>query len=107
MDALLAEHDLSVSPDTAMPADHLAIELALTAHVVAAGDEAAAAAMFQRLAGWVPAFADACSDADGEGFWAGAAAILAAVVASKRPHSQDHQRRSKRIKEGFHVQAIQ
>ena len=39
--------------------------------------------MFQRLAGWIPAFADACSDADGEGFWAGAAAILAAVVASK------------------------
>ncbi len=83
MDALLVEHDLSVSPDTAMSADHLAIELALTAHVLAAGDKASAAAMFQRLAGWVPAFADACSDADGEGFWAGAAAILAAVVASK------------------------
>ncbi len=83
MDALLAEQDLSVSPDTSMPADHLAIELALTAHAVAAGDEAAAAAMVQRLAGWIPAFADACVVADDEGFWAGVAAILAAVVASK------------------------
>jgi TorA-specific chaperone len=83
MDALLAERDLSVSPDSSIPADHLAIELALTAHVAAAGDEAAATAMFERLAGWISAFADACVDADGEGFWAGAATVLAAVVASQ------------------------
>ena len=83
MDALLAEHDLSVSPGTSMPADHLAIELTLTAHVVAAGDDAAAAEMFQRLGGWIPAFASACVAADDEGFWAAAATVLAAVVASK------------------------
>lgn len=83
MDALLAGHDLSISPGTSMPADHLAIELALTAHVVATGDDATAAAMLERLAGWIPAFAGACVAADDEGFWAAAATVLAAVVASK------------------------
>jgi TorA-specific chaperone len=83
MEALLADLDLSVAMGASMPADHLAIELALTAHLVAVGDEAAAAAMLQRLAEWIPAFADACDAADGDGFWAGAATVLAAVVASE------------------------
>ncbi|RBP14127.1 TorA-specific chaperone [Roseiarcus fermentans] len=82
MEALLAERDLSVSPAAAMPADHLAVELALTAHLVATGDDESAEAMIRRLAGWTPAFADACGVADGEGFWAGAAILLAAVTAS-------------------------
>ena len=80
MDALLASRDLSVTTGASMPADHLAIELALTAHLAAAGDQAAAAEMLQRLVAWIPAFADACGAADGDGFWAGAAAVLAAVV---------------------------
>lgn len=79
MQALLAERDLSVS-DAALPPDHLAVELALAAHLAAAGDPEAEA-MTARLAAWVPAFAAACAQVDEEGFWAAAAEILAAAVA--------------------------
>lgn len=81
MEALLAEHDLSVATDAGLPADHLAIELALAAHLIAAEEPVRGAEMIRRLAGWVPAFADACADADSDGFWAGAAYVVAAVMA--------------------------
>jgi len=80
MAALLAAHDISISPDVAEPADHIAIELALAARLTAA-DDPDAAAMTQRLAAWVPLFAAACIAASGGGFWAGAAHVLGAVVA--------------------------
>ena len=82
----------------AMPADHLAIELALTAHLVAAGDQAAAAEMIRRLVGWIPAFADACGDADGDGFWAGAAAVARSGRDARGRHQpNDHRRRRSNV----------
>ena len=84
MDALLAEHGLSVSAETSRPSDHLSIELALAAHFAAAGDPAFAD-MMKRLASWVPAFAAQCVEADESGFWGGAARVLAAAVSRETP----------------------
>lgn len=79
MEAFLAAHDLSVSPSTHEAADHIAIELAVAAELVARGDPDAAA-MIGRLSAWVPTFAAACTATDTTGFWAGAALLLAAIV---------------------------
>jgi TorA-specific chaperone len=84
MNALLAGRDLAVSTDTALPSDHLSIELALTAHLAAAGDPAFPD-MMERLASWVPAFAAHCIEADDGGFWGGAARVLAAAVSREKP----------------------
>lgn len=79
MQALLATHDLAVAADNCEPADHLGIELALMARLIATAhpDRAALAA---RLAAWVPHFCSLCIDRDTVGFWAGAARILTAVL---------------------------
>lgn len=82
MEALLAERDMSVSVDAALPADHLAVELALAAHLMTAADPAFPA-MARRLASWVPEFCAECAEADGTGFWAGAASVLAALVSQQ------------------------
>ena len=80
MERLLADHGLAVRPDAAEPADHLSVELALRARLLAAADPAADA-LHARLAGWVPAFCAACARRDASGFWAGAALVLAAILA--------------------------
>jgi TorA-specific chaperone len=84
MDALLAEHDLSVSTHTARPSDHLSIELALAAHLAAA-DDPAFPEMMKRLARWVPAFAARCIAADEDSFWGGASRVLAATASHENP----------------------
>ena len=84
MEALLAECDLSVSDDFALPADHLAVELALAAHLAARHDPRAYA-MVDRLTRWAPRFAAAVAAVDEDGFWAGAADVVAAALR----HGQD------------------
>jgi TorA-specific chaperone len=84
MNALLAEHGVSVSSDTPRPSDHLSIELALAAHFAAVSDPSFTE-MTKRLAGWVPAFAAHCVEADETGFWGGASLILEAAVSRGNP----------------------
>lgn len=79
MEAILAAHDLSVAASAHEAPDHLAVELAAAALLLADG-EPDAKAMIERLSGWVPAFAAECAAADANGFWAGAAAVLTAIV---------------------------
>lgn len=85
MERLLAAHDLSVSGETSEPADHLAIELALMARLVAS-DHPDRVGLAARLAGWVPRFADACAARDRCGFHAAAARILATLVEREASH---------------------
>ncbi len=79
MEALLDEQGFTVAADIGLPADHLAVELALAAWLASAGGPASAA-MTRRLADWVPDFAADCAAIDRDGFWAGAAAALAALA---------------------------
>ena len=83
MEAILAAHDLSVAASAHEAPDHLAVELAVAARLLA-DDEPDADAIIERLRGWLPAFADDCATADSNGFWAGAAAVLIAVVGLAR-----------------------
>ena len=68
------------------PPDHIAVELAAAARLLAEG-EPDAEAIIARLQGWIPAFAADCAAADANGFWAGAAAVLIAIVglATRQP----------------------
>jgi len=86
MEAILAAHDLSVAASAHEAPDHLAVELAVAAHLLAKA-EPDAEAIVERLRGWVPAFAADCAAADSNGFWAGAAAVLTAIVglATRQP----------------------
>jgi TorA-specific chaperone len=86
MEAILAAHDLSVAASAREAPDHLAVELAAAARLLAEG-EPDAEAVIDRLRGWVPAFAVDCAAADANGFWAGAAAVLTAIVglATRQP----------------------
>ncbi len=86
MEAILAAHDLSVAASAHEAPDHLAVELAAAARLLAEG-EPDADAIIERLRGWVPAFAADCAAADSNGFWAGAAAVLIAIVglATRQP----------------------
>jgi len=86
MEAILTAHDLSVAASAHEAPDHLAVELAAAARLLAGG-EPDADAIIARLLGWVPAFAADCAAADSNGFWAGAAAVLTAIVglATRRP----------------------
>ena len=86
MEAILAAHDLSVAASAHEAPDHLAVELAAAARLLEEG-ERDAEAIVDRLQGWVPAFAADCAAADANGFWAGAAAVLTAVVglATRQP----------------------
>lgn len=80
METLLAAHDLSVGG--CEPADHLSVELALMAHLTFAGDPDAAV-LLDRIEDWVPAFCADCMTRDRSGFWAGAASVLAALIATE------------------------
>ncbi|MBL8590716.1 MAG: molecular chaperone TorD family protein [Methylobacteriaceae bacterium] len=80
MERLVAAHDLHVDPAFREPADHLAIELALMARLVGA-DHPDRAALAARLAGWTPRFCRLCAGGDADGFFAGAAGLLAVLVA--------------------------
>jgi TorA-specific chaperone len=78
MERLLADHDLAVGFDRE-PADHLSIETALLAHLVATAHPDRHA-LAERLRGWLPAFRAGVAAADGSGVWAAAAALLAAAI---------------------------
>lgn len=78
MDRLLAAHDLSVGLDRE-PSDHLSIETAFLAHLVAT-DHSDRFDLAERLNGWVPAFRDGLASADETGFFAAAAGLLVAAI---------------------------
>lgn len=86
MERLMAAHDLAVAADLHEPADHLGIELALMARLVAA-DHPDRAELAARLAAWVPRFSRLCVAHDPTGYFGGAAEVLAALVAceAERP----------------------
>lgn len=85
MERLLAAHDLSVARDAGEPADHLAIETALMAALVAE-DHPDRTVLAARLAGWVPAFARACATHDRSGFYAAAAQLVATLAEREVRH---------------------
>jgi len=91
MDAILAAHDLSVAASAHEAPDHIAVELAAAARLLAEG-EPDAEAIIERLRGWAPAFATDCAAADTNGFWAGAAAVLIAIVglATRQPANAEN-----------------
>ncbi|CAH2601363.1 Molecular chaperone TorD family protein [Rhodovastum atsumiense] len=78
MATLLATHGLAVAAECCEPPDHLAIELSLMAALLAAPDPdaTAVAALRERLLGWVPRFAAACTTCDPPGFYAALATLL-------------------------------
>jgi TorA-specific chaperone len=86
MEAILAAHDLSVAASAHEAPDHVAVELAAAARLLGEG-EPDGEAIIERLRDWVPAFAAGCAAADTDGFWAGAAAVLIAIVglATRQP----------------------
>jgi TorA specific chaperone len=84
MAGLLRAHDLSISAACSEPADHLAVELALMAHLTATANPAHTA-LSARLRGWVPQFCELCVRQDRFGFWAGAAKVLSTVVLAYEP----------------------
>ena len=88
MEAILAAHDLSVAVSAHEAPDHIAVELAAAARLLAEG-EPDGDAIIERLRGWVPAFAADCAAADANGFWAGAAAVLTAIVGLATRQSAD------------------
>ncbi len=79
MAALLAAHDLCVAETLREPPDHLSIELALMARLIAT-DHSDRPAFLERLTAWVPEFCDLVVDRDASGFWAGAAEVLTVVL---------------------------
>ncbi|MGA2493751.1 MAG: molecular chaperone TorD family protein [Roseiarcus sp.] len=91
MEAMLAAHDLSVAVSAHEAPDHIAVELAAGALLLAEG-EPDAEAIIARLRDWVPAFAADCAAADANGFWAGAAAVLIAIVglATRQPANAEN-----------------
>jgi TorA-specific chaperone len=78
MAKLLAAHGLGVAEGCCEPADHLAIELALLAALLAGPEPATA--LVDRLLGWVPGFAARCAACDATGFYAALAALLHAFL---------------------------
>ena len=78
MAKLLAAHGLGLAEGCCEPADHLAIELALLASLLARPEPAAA--LVDRLLGWVPSFAARCAACDATGFYAALAALLHAFL---------------------------
>lgn len=82
MTALLATLDIHAALP-GEPADHVAIETELLAHLVAIAHPARAA-LAERLAVWLPGFQDALVVTDPTGFYAGAATALLAAVERER-----------------------
>jgi TorA-specific chaperone len=83
MQSLLRRHDLSVGTALREPADHISIQLAVLAHLQRLGSDGAedALRLVQHLRDWVPDFAMRCAETDRSGFYAGAAAVLVALIA--------------------------
>lgn len=101
MERLIATHDLGIADELREPADHVAIELAVLAHLTRL-DHPDRVALAERLAAWVPAFARACAAHDRAGFHAAAARIAAILIergprdhTSSRDETNDEKRRTR------------
>ncbi|MBK1624827.1 TorD/DmsD family molecular chaperone [Afifella marina] len=86
MQAVLRHLDVAVGQACPEPADHLSIELAAFAAAMRQGDGVMAAALAQRLNGWVPPLAEAIAKADPEGFYGAAGLILAGFLRTLSCH---------------------
>ena len=80
MKAILRALDLHVSTDCCEPPDHLAIELAALAAALREGHNTIAADLVRRLQDWGPAFTEALTRQDPDGFYAGAGELLLALI---------------------------
>jgi TorA-specific chaperone len=80
MRGLLTRLDLRIAACGNEPADHVAIELAAMAELVAHAPEQEQRAFLDRLKAWIPAFCAACVSFDRDGFYAGAAIVLDAFL---------------------------
>jgi TorA-specific chaperone len=78
MRTLLREIGVHVAGGPGEPADHVAVECAAMAEL--ADDSARRADLACRLDGWLDNFRDACTAADDTKFYAGAAALAAALA---------------------------
>ena len=90
MEALLRRLGLRVGAGCPEPADHLAIELAAQAALLRRLDGADSQAvrsdsrdLLCSMLAWIPDFAALCQKFDRTGFYAGAAAVLAAFLAAE------------------------
>lgn len=88
MAALLTAHGIGLAEGVCEPPDHLAIELALLAALLAGpAPDPDTAPLLARLLGWVPSFAARCAGCDATGFYAALAALLHAFLLDQRPAS--------------------
>lgn len=79
MAEMLRRHDVHVAERWAEAPDHVSVELALLARLLAAG-YGDSAGLIGRLGRWVPRFAGDCAARDPAGYFAGAAQVLAATI---------------------------
>ena len=86
MSRLLGVANQSIAPAAREPPDHLSIELTLLAEFTRGNIAPASLSMLldDHLFVWIPRFAKACCDADPDGFYAGAATVLAWFIDSQR-----------------------
>nr|WP_299379825.1 molecular chaperone TorD family protein [uncultured Halomonas sp.] len=80
MKAILRALDLHINTVCCEPPDHLAIELAALAAALREGHDTIVADLVRRLKDWVPAFTDALTRQDLDGFYAGAGELLLALI---------------------------
>lgn len=80
MKAVLRTLELHVSTDCCEPPDHLAIELAALAAALRGDQNTIAADLVHRLQDWMPAFTEALTRQDPDGFYAGAGKLLLALI---------------------------
>lgn len=79
MNDLLTRFDMSlVHPGE--PSDHVAVELALYAHLLRRGDRDGIALMRERLYGWVPELIARCRQIDPDGFYGASASLLGVLL---------------------------
>lgn len=85
MNELLTRFEMSLA-SRAEPPDHVAVELALYAHLLCRGDADGIALMRERLNAWVPMLIERCHSNDPDGFY-GATARLLGVLLEHTPDS--------------------
>ncbi|MCA8037228.1 molecular chaperone TorD family protein [Burkholderia arboris] len=86
MAELLAAIGMRVGSGYREAPDHVSVELALLASLLRSSDIESSARMEARLSRWIPLFVAACSEADPDGFYGGAAAMLGKLFGV--PHSR-------------------
>ncbi|MDR3494824.1 MAG: molecular chaperone TorD family protein [Ancalomicrobiaceae bacterium] len=89
MARLLAAHDLAIADGSEAP-DHLSVEVALLAQLTAT-DDPDRAGLAARLDEWLPEFRDLCLAKDPTGYFAGAAELLAALLAREESRANNQQ----------------